>query len=86
MSDEPDQVIVVPRTDPVFSVFTWRSDSITMARLRPILDQLRDIPEEPCQIGSEPYACAALDDDVLCGPCQLRHIRFELFGTNQEQP
>lgn len=90
MSDEQDQVIVVPRSDPVFSVFVWRQDSITLARLRPILNRLRDTPNQPCRLytnGSCILARPALQDE-WCITCQIRSIKIELFGdpsTNHKE-
>jgi hypothetical protein len=83
---EPDveQVIVVPRSDPVFSVFVWRSDSVTLARLRPVLEELRNLQDEPCTIGDgTPYGCW----DTTCFPCAVRSVKAALFTTvEREQP
>ena len=86
---EPDveQVIVVPRSDPVYSVFVWRSDSVTLARLRPVLNQIRRLPDQPCQIDDTPYSCMELGGAMeMCPPCQLRQIKSVLFDTEREQP
>lgn len=87
-----DQVLVVPRSDPVYSVFLWRQDSITLARLRPVLNQLRYVPDQPCRLPGQgvglhygPYTCTNPDPDrqapdQWCIPCQIRAIKIELFG------
>jgi hypothetical protein len=83
---EPDveQVIVVPRSDPVYSVFCWRSDSVTLARLRPVLEELRNLPDQPCRLGHLPYEC--IDWGERCLACTVRDIKATLFTTEREQP
>lgn len=82
MSDDVDQVIVVPRNDPVYSVFCWRDDSITLARLKPVLEELRWIPNQPCLMHLEPENCIIREELSLCVPCAIRQIKTVLFGPD----
>lgn len=84
---EPERVIAVPRTDPIYQAWIWREDSRLLFRLRPILERLRYVQDQPCVLG-ETYACQV--NGLTCSPCAIRQIRAELFGpwqpTKKEQP
>jgi hypothetical protein len=75
----PDRVVVMPAGDPIYSVWTWRRDSQTLARLRPVLEQLEAIRDEPCVLGGE---CSNLG--MTCMPCAVRRIKVELFGEPEQ--
>lgn len=80
MSEPPvNRVIVVPDSDPVYQAYIWRQDSLTLFRLRPILAQLRDIPDQPCRLGE---GCP--DVGMTCIPCAIRKIKTQLFGDPPE--
>jgi hypothetical protein len=74
---EPPKSINVPTGDPVYSVWIWRQDSMTLARLRPVLAQLRDIPDQSCQF-DKPNGCQP--PGLSCMACALRHVKEQLFG------
>lgn len=78
MSEPAPQAIVVSTADPVWSVWIWRQDSLTLARLRPVLQQLRSVDDEECRFGD---GCPV--HGMSCMPCAIRRIKAELFG---EQP
>ena len=79
MTEPPiDRVIVVPSNDPVYSAYIWRRDSITLARLRPVLEQLRSVDNEECRFGD---GCPV--PGMTCMPCAIRRIKADLFGTTE---
>lgn len=82
MSEWPDapKVMVVPGTDPLYAAYIWRQDSQTLAKLRPVLEQLRDIDDEECRFGD---GCPVRG--MSCLPCAIRRIKADLFGeaTNE---
>lgn len=89
MSDDEQRVIVVPNSDPIYQAYIWRRDSMTLFRLRPILEQLRDIPDQPCRVQVGPYTCVNADPlgtpmSQWCITCTVREIKRQLFG--EEQP
>lgn len=63
----------------ITAVLRWRSDSATLALLRPTLERFRLVVDQPCQFGAEPYSCAREGRD-LCQPCIIRDIRATLEG------
>lgn len=71
----------IPEDDPIRAVWAWRADSQTLSRIRPVMERLQMIPDQPCVMGLVPYAC--LTENQMCIPCALRDIRAALFG---EQP
>ena len=83
---EPDRVIAVPRTDPIYQTWIWRRDSALLFKLRPVLESLRNVADQPCVMGYEPYSCRV--NGETCSPCAIREIKTVLFGTAQaeEQP
>jgi hypothetical protein len=76
MTEPPvPKAVVVPSNDPVYSVYVWRQDSITLARLRPILSQLLAVPDQPCLLEN---TCTS--PGLTCIPCSIRSIKRQLFG------
>ena len=63
----------------VTAVLQWRSDSATLAQLKPVLERLRLVSDQPCQFGLIPYSCAR-ERGELCHPCIIRDVRAALFG------
>jgi len=70
-----NKAVVVPSNDPVYSVYVWRQDSITLARLRPVLAELDAIDNQPCAFGD---GCPV--SGMTCMPCAVRRIKTQLFG------
>ena len=85
-----NKAVVVPSNDPVYAVYVWRQDSITLTRLRPVLAQLEAIPNQPCRVQVGPYTCANADPNgpppinQWCIPCAIRKIKADLFGDSTE--
>jgi len=73
-----DETIRVPRSDPLYQAWIWRQDSALLFRLRPILERLRYVPDQPCVLG-QTYSCQV--NGQTCSPCAIRQIKIELFGT-----
>jgi hypothetical protein len=76
--DDTPQVIVVPKGDPLYANYIWRQDSITLTKLRPVLAQLQDIPNQPCRLGT---GCPP--EGLSCIPCAIRRIKAQLFGEEE---
>ena len=72
----------IAEDDPIRAVWAWRNDSQTLARLRPVLERMRHIPDQPCRLGNVPYACAREFNNQLCAPCAVRDIKAALFGEH----
>jgi hypothetical protein len=64
----------------VKAVLQWRSDSAALHQLKPVLERLRLVPDQPCQWGMLPYSCA---ERGLCPPCIIRDVRAALFGEEE---
>lgn len=79
-----ERVIRVGRTDPIYQTWIWRQDSALLFKLRPVLESLRNVMDQPCVMGFEPYSCRV--NGQTCSPCAIREIKVVLFGTTDEQP
>lgn len=72
--------------DPIRAVWQWRADSMTLARLQPVLERLSVIEDQPCRMGNVPYTCARTAHEQLCAPCAVRDVRAALFGEREQPP
>jgi hypothetical protein len=43
VSENNSETFTVPRTDPLYAAFVWRRDSITLARMRPALEEFMSL-------------------------------------------
>lgn len=84
MSEEETVTITVPKGDPAYSTYIWRADSITLARMRPALEEFEQlITKAHCEredLGAE-YACFDTPDLPLgewCFICRFRRVRLML--------
>lgn len=75
----------IAEDDPIRAVWAWRNDSQTLARLRPVLERMRTVPDLPCMVGKEPFDCMGLLNGGLCPSCVIRDIKIALFGAEQPE-
>jgi hypothetical protein len=75
-----DETIRVPREDPIYQTWIWRQDSALLFRLRPILERLQYVANQPCVLG-ETFSCQV--NGQTCSPCAVRQIKTELFGEEK---
>ena len=80
---DPGPVVMLPKGDPVYSVWVWRQDSITLARLRPFIEEIVVLADAPCEkhhVGTcleRPAVDPAKD---YCWPCRLKQLRARMYG------
>jgi hypothetical protein len=83
------ETVVVPKGDPVYSVWIWRQDSITLMRLRPTLELMVTLSQAPCE---NLWGSTCLDDagrgfdtgegaTSYCWPCRLRVLVQRMNGV-----
>jgi hypothetical protein len=75
----------LPPGDPVWAIYTWRADSITLTRLRPIIEEITVLADEPCLTAVGPYTCLNADPNgepiqPVCLACRLKQLRARLYG------
>lgn len=68
----------LPSGDPAWSVLIWRQDSMTLARIRPILERLVALADEPCQVYA-PDDCITQGAEPLCLSCRLKALRSSMY-------
>lgn len=73
----------IAEDDPIRAVWAWRADSQTLARLKPVLERMRTVPDLPCMVGREDFSCQAVLNGGLCPACVLRDIKAALFGSGE---
>jgi hypothetical protein len=90
MSESLEQeTVTVPRGDPIFSIWIWRADSITLTRLRPVLEHLASMAEAKCE---NYFTGSCLDDPgrrfdtgegatSYCWPCRLKTLVVQLHAV-----
>ena len=77
--------VSVPQGDPVYAVYTWRRDSISLARIRPLIEEVVAMADEPC-LRWEPLTCLSKAEPKPCVTCRLKLVRARLYRTRQTQP
>ena len=62
--------------DPVWTVWTWKQDSLTLGRVRPLLEELSEWSRVPCERYTGGDTCLERRVGPLprvpCWPCRLR--------------
>lgn len=79
-----EQRVVLTRGDPVYSIYVWRQDSIALARLRPLIEEIVVLADTTCETwGPGESNCLTntrTKPDQMCWPCRLKAIRARLYG------
>lgn len=66
--------IRIPEGDPVAAIWIWRNDSITLARLRPVLERIAVMAETPCFFQDLGNSCLEVDALRPCAACYCKTI------------
>lgn len=84
---EGGPVVMLPKGDPVYAVYTWRQDSITLARLRPMIEEIVVMADAPCEGGWMSETCLTVTrqrvdirEITYCWPCRLKQLRARIYG------
>lgn len=82
VTDQP-----LPAGDPVYAVYTWRQDSITLLKLRPVIEEIVVLADAPCEGPWMSETCLTVTrkdirkDQFYCWPCRLKQLRARLYGA-----
>lgn len=79
--------VTLPAGDPIYSIYIWRQDSVTLARLRPLLEEIVVLADAPCEGPWMSDTCLTVTRKDIrdtqpgyCWPCRLKQIRARLYG------
>lgn len=75
-----------PQGDPFWTVFTWRSDHVTLKRMRPVIEELIVLADTPCLVFDKGQGTCLdlIDVPPPCLACRLKQLRARLFQASGE--